>query len=436
MPWDKLTPAVVSKHPGSTSQEIADEPNWGAGHNHRIGFRNKHGRAPGLTHDGDYDLYETEEERAFTENAQRKYRELKDKAKHGELVDFRDVMKAQTDFYQHRPDQYPPGFRFVVNAREDWVKTEEDWPANIKQREKEEQKKKEEDEKKQKQPAGQNGELNGDEQSMEDDESKWRRNTGKDTEKHHNAYSKASDGDKKGGDQNGSSQHKTEYQKLREMYSPEEITLLRHLQHEKDQTINFKQNDGMQDSPQKENSEYKDISIDAADAMTPDNWIPRSGNLIRNTGQHPMNAEPRLEALFEAGLITPNHLHYVRNHGSVPRLYWDTHVLDVCDGALKLSMDDLQGMFQPINIPIALACDGNRRGELNLIKKSKGFSWGSGAVSCAYWKGALLWQVLEKAGIKRDNWNGQRLWVNFQGCDEPSEGKYEVRKIKYSKAFI
>ena len=186
----------------------------------------------------------------------------------------------------------------------------------------------------------------------------------------------------------------------------------------------LQQNDGKQDSPVKYEAVHKDTSIEAEDAMTPDNWIPRSGNLVRNTGHHPLNAEPRLEKLFDAGLITPNELHYVRNHGSVPRLYWDTHQLDVCDGALKLSMDDLQNMFEPINIPVALACDGNRRGELNLIKRSKGFSWGSGAVSCAYWKGALLWQVLEAAGVQRDNWNGQRQWVNFEGADEPSEGKY------------
>lgn len=202
--------------------------------------------------------------------------------------------------------------------------------------------------------------------------------------------------------------------------------LLRHLEHEKDQTLAFQQNDGKQDSPVKYQAEHKDTAIDAKDAMTPDNWIPRSGNLVRRTGQHPLNAEPRMEALFDAGLITPNELHYVRNHGSVPRLYWDTHKVDVCDGKLKLSMDDLRKMFDPINIPVALACDGNRRGELNQIKKSKGFSWGAGAVSCAYWKGALLWQVLEAAGVQRDDWNGKRLWVNFEGADEPSEGKYQT----------
>lgn len=54
-----------------------------------------------------------------------------------------------------------------------------------------------------------------------------------------------------------------------------------------------------------------------------------------------MNAEPDLSALFQAGLVTPNRLHYVRNHGAVPHSLWDTHELDIEDGEMKLSMDEL-----------------------------------------------------------------------------------------------
>jgi nitrate reductase (NAD(P)H) len=59
-----------------------------------------------------------------------------------------------------------------------------------------------------------------------------------------------------------------------------------------------------------------------------------------------------------------------------------------------------------------------------MIKKSKGFSWGSAAVSCAYWKGPLLRDVLLKAGLPKSMPGGTRYWVNFEGADEPSEGKY------------
>lgn len=131
MPWDKLTNTVVSNHPGSSPQEIAGEPDWAQGRNlqHRIGYRNAQGRNPGFTHDGDHDPYENEEDRLFAEKAMRKYKDLRKRAGKGELINFQEVMKDQTDFHQHRPDCYPPGFRFVVAAREDWVKEEEDWPG-------------------------------------------------------------------------------------------------------------------------------------------------------------------------------------------------------------------------------------------------------------------------------------------------------------------
>lgn len=96
MPWDALKPAIVSNHPGSSEKEISEEPNWGRGHNHRIGYLNRQNRIAGLTHDGDYDPYETEDDREFREEALRKQRELRDKAKKGDLLNFRDIMKDQT----------------------------------------------------------------------------------------------------------------------------------------------------------------------------------------------------------------------------------------------------------------------------------------------------------------------------------------------------
>src|SRR6266536_5558555 len=87
-------------------------------------------------------------------------------------------------------------------------------------------------------------------------------------------------------------------------------------------------------------------------------------------------------------------------------------------------MDQLVEHFDPINIPVALSCDGNRRKELNMIKRSKGFNWGSGTVSYAYLKGPLLRDVLLAAGIPEKMDEGRRFWVNFEGADEPSEGRY------------
>ena len=77
-------------------------------------------------------------------------------------------------------------------------------------------------------------------------------------------------------------------------------------------------------------------------------------------------------------------------------------------------MDELAEGFDTINIPVALACDGNRRKELNMIKRSKGCNWGNGAVSCSYWKGPLLRGVLLADGIPEKSDDARRCWVNFE----------------------
>lgn len=110
----------------------------------------------------------------------------------------------------------------------------------------------------------------------------------------------------------------------------------------------------------------------------------------------------------------------------MPRLLWEFHTIDIEYGKLVLTMNDLKNKFDTINIAVALACDGNHRKELNMIKRSKGFNRGSGAVSCAYWKGPLLRDFLIAAGIPEfmPSHAGKRCWVNFEGADDPSEGKY------------
>lgn len=167
--------------------------------------------------------------------------------------------------------------------------------------------------------------------------------------------------------------------------------------------------------------------IDESDQFTPDNWIARSDRLIRLTGKHPLNGEASLTELFDAGFITPNQLHYVRNHGPVPHILWENHKIEVNAGrCVALTMDDLTDQFRSINIPVFLACDGNRRKELNMIRRSKGFNFGAGAVGCAYWKGVLVRDVLISADISQliQQNSGKRLWVNFEGTDELSDGKY------------
>jgi nitrate reductase (NAD(P)H) len=401
----------ITDHPGSSRAEIDQEPDWQAEHQHehRIGYKNRYDRKPGVTHAQD----EHTEADDLTHEAQEGYKKLARISKEGDLVNFRDVVLNEKDLHLRHPENRSLGWRFVLQCSEDWVKNKEEWPANIQKWQKEEEanKKAAGEKKDDTKPSKQiDGTLN---------EEKWKRENGT-GHKHHDAY--AGGAEDSGYSSDESNKQNTEYEKLRERYTPQEIALLRALQHEKDYIQNLEQNDGKRKSPQTHNRTT--ISIDEADQFSPDNWLPRSSDLIRLTGKHPLNAEARLSPLFDAGLITPNELHYVRNHGAVPRILWEFHELDIEDGKLVLSMDDLKNNFEPINIAVALACDGNRRKELNMIKKSKGFSWGSGAVSCAYWKGPLVRDVLLKAELQTNMGKGKRYWVNFEGADEPSEGKY------------
>lgn len=359
MPWT----VTVQPHPGSSTQDIANEPEWGLGHEHRIGFKNRSNRLPGITHKEDRhheDAVEEEKEQA----------QLQEEAKEGKLLNFRDLIQHQEDFHLRYPENRSIGWRYVLNATEDWVKNEQEWPANQKKQRRGKQTK----------ATQVDGVADG-----EQEEHQWKKSSS-DRDEHNDAYT------------TGDVSEENQDNLMQDKYTPQERALLRALEHEREYMQHLNENDGQGRSPQTRNR--RDLSIDEQDQFTPDNWLPRSSDLIRLTGKHPLNAEAHLSHLYDAGLITPNELHYVRNHGAVPRILWEFHQLDVeFNGeTTSFSMPQLQE-FDSINIPIALACDGNRRKELNMIKKSKGFGWGPGGVSCAYWKGALLRDVLLAAGI-------------------------------------
>lgn len=68
---------------------------------------------------------------------------------------------------------------------------------------------------------------------------------------------------------------------------------------------------------------------DPRDEATSDAWVRRHPALVRLTGKHPFNSEPPLPRLMSHGFITPAPLHYVRNHGAVPKADWSTRIVEV-----------------------------------------------------------------------------------------------------------
>ncbi|KAJ3115945.1 hypothetical protein HDU96_010807 [Phlyctochytrium bullatum] len=164
--------------------------------------------------------------------------------------------------------------------------------------------------------------------------------------------------------------------------------------------------------------------IDPSDLNTPDDWVPRHKDLIRLTGRHPFNCEPPLELLMSEGWITPPSIHYVRNHGAVPRIEEDKHSLTVSglvNNPRTFTMKELKQM-PATTFPVTLVCAGNRRNEQNRIKKTIGFSWGAAGVSNALWTGVLLVDLIRACGGVSDE--AEARFVTFEGVEDLPHGKY------------
>lgn len=161
------------------------------------------------------------------------------------------------------------------------------------------------------------------------------------------------------------------------------------------------------------------------DLRTPDSHVERDPRLIRLTGVHPFNVEAPLSDLYDEGFLTTKDLHYVRNHGAVPRvedndmLDWEFAVEGLVERPITMTLRDLISDNEQVTYPITLVCAGNRRKEQNVVRKSKGFSWGAAGVSTALWTGVSLGDLLARAGPKRG-----AKYVFFEGADKLPNGHY------------
>jgi nitrate reductase (NAD(P)H) len=161
------------------------------------------------------------------------------------------------------------------------------------------------------------------------------------------------------------------------------------------------------------------------DLKTPDNHVERDPRLIRLTGIHPFNVEAPLSDLYDEGFLTTKDLHYVRNHGAVPRvddadvLDWEFTIEGMVRHPVTLTLRDLIRTYDQVTYPITLVCAGNRRKEQNVVRKTKGFSWGAAGLSTALWTGVTLPDLLARAGPLRG-----AKYVCFEGADRLPNGYY------------
>ena len=149
--------------------------------------------------------------------------------------------------------------------------------------------------------------------------------------------------------------------------------------------------------------------------------------------QRGASLESRLELM--PGLITPNHLFFVRNNSSSVDLSVDDWSLvvegDAVDQRLDLSYDDIRRL--PSRSLVAyLECAGNHRVMFDRLQGSaaEGTQWGRGAIGNADWLGVSLADVLALAGLADD-----AVSVLLVGLDEDSpEGGFQ-RVLPLEKAL-
>ncbi|KAL6184857.1 hypothetical protein ACLB2K_046257 [Fragaria x ananassa] len=167
------------------------------------------------------------------------------------------------------------------------------------------------------------------------------------------------------------------------------------------------------------NNELEPSILDPRDEATSDNWVERNPSMVRLTGKHPFNSEPPLNRLMHHGFITPVPIHYVRNHGVVPKGTWHDWTVEVTGlvrRPAKFTMDQLVTEFRSRELPVTLVCAGNRRKEQNMVKQTIGFNWGAAAISTSVWRGVRLRDVLKRCGIYSRK--GGALNVCFEGAED------------------
>ncbi len=131
IPWNVTT----QNHPGSAAEDIDRETHWSGGHQHRIGFKNRDDRQPGITHHDDEHPEATQTQTngiSRTTNGK--------SASIGKLVDFRDIVSKDRDRDASNPEERPTGWRDVFDYTEEWIKNTERWPANVKREQQQAQK--------------------------------------------------------------------------------------------------------------------------------------------------------------------------------------------------------------------------------------------------------------------------------------------------------
>jgi sulfite dehydrogenase (cytochrome) subunit A len=146
--------------------------------------------------------------------------------------------------------------------------------------------------------------------------------------------------------------------------------------------------------------------------------------LVRYPGKRPLirvtTRPPHLETpfpVFNDGAITPNDAFFVRYHLatiplSVDERSYRLSVHGLVRTPLRLSLQELKTLAEPVEVVAVNQCSGNSRGFS--APRVFGAQLANGSMGNARWRGVPLRAVLEKAGVEP----GAKQ-VTFDGLDKP-----------------
>ena len=131
------------------------------------------------------------------------------------------------------------------------------------------------------------------------------------------------------------------------------------------------------------------------------NWVRQLSNAgLTVLNDRPINAETPAHLLDHS--VTPNHLHFVRNNGLMPKgtsnQKWTLSIDGEVMRPTTFSIADLKRNFHTVKAALLLECGGNGRAGYN--PPARGNQWTTGAVANAYWTGVRYRDVLNAVGLK------------------------------------
>lgn len=138
--------------------------------------------------------------------------------------------------------------------------------------------------------------------------------------------------------------------------------------------------------------------------------------------QFPYNGEAP-KRLITAKAVTPNSLHFVRNHGGIPDIdpdKWDLRLEGLVKHPQRLTLAQLQNedIFPRMEKLVTVQCSGTRRIEQINLYAGEGDEminapWAEGAIGTALWEGVSLKKVIKYCGGLVDG----AKHLEFSGAD-------------------